>query len=173
MSAFLFVAASGCFLGLNFLYFVWDILGLVQSAKPTFDGDVTGPGETARQIIVFIFIQGLSLGMLLCYWRFPAQESRIVEDSELEQPRIDRTALVLSEIQMSNRGKGSRFIERLSIKSPVEADSTPCMRRQNTQVSYSELEAESDWNTDGKQGRSEGVDSRLIVEADSTHVINK
>ncbi|KAJ6000460.1 hypothetical protein N7481_000869 [Penicillium waksmanii] len=170
MSAFLFVAASGCFLGLNFLWFVWDILAFLQSSTVDFSESVTGPGKTARQIVVFVFFQGFSLGLLLCYWRFPAQEHQR-EDPELGSVRIDRTGLVLAEIERSK--KPSRFVEQLTMESPAEADSTPCLKDRSTQAGCSELMAESDWNMDRKERLFEADSSKPILEADSIHVSKK
>lgn len=158
MSAFLFVAASGSFLGLNFLWFIWDILAFLQGSAVNFSDDVTGPGKTARQIVVFIFFQGFSLGLLLCYWRFPGQECQS-EEPELGSVRGDRTELVLAAGERSK--KPSRFVEQLTMESPVEADSTPCLKDRSTEAGRFELMAELDWDADS---------SRPRVEADSLHV---
>lgn len=170
MSVFLFVAASGCFLGLNFLYFVWDILAFLQSSTVNFSEDVTGPGKTARQIVVFVFFQGLSLGLLLCYWRFPVQEHQR-EGPELSSVRIDRTGSVLADIESGK--KSSQFFGQLTMESPAEADSKPCLKDRSTEAGRSELMAETDWNMDREERLFEADSSRPILEADSMHVSEK
>jgi hypothetical protein len=161
MSAFLLVAASGCFLGLNFLWFIWDILAFLQGSTVNFSEEVTGPGKTARQIVVFIFFQGFSLGLLLCYWRFPGQECQ-KEESELGPVRGDHRGLGLTGRERSE--KPSRFVERLTMESPVEADSTPCLPDRSTEAGRFELMAELDWDADS---------SRPRLEADPMHVSKK
>lgn len=160
MSSFLFVAASGCFLGVNFLWFVWCILGLIQSSSSTFSGDVTGPGETARQIVVFVFIQGMSLAIFLCYWRFPVQEAQS-EDAELEQ--LDKEFRLEEATRIR---KSSCIMERLADLGPAEADSRLSSKCRAPRDGYSELVAEPDQITH-KEIRSP------VFEADSANILEK
>ncbi|KAJ5973641.1 hypothetical protein N7481_010851 [Penicillium waksmanii] len=168
MSSFFFIAACGFFLGVNFLFFVWDVIYYLKAVGETAQSEsaenVSIATAAIEEILQFVFVQGSFFGLILCYWRFPEPEARFEEVSsgEIEEAKsgsgalLDRTGLAPREVE------GSTPLNGITEKKVgvFEADTSRAI-----------LEADnSDYLTDKKAGISEVDGSNGVLEADSTFV---
>lgn len=164
MSVYFFIAACGFFLGVNFLFFVWDVIYYIraggQTAQSETEQKVSIATAAIQEILEFVFVQGSFFGLILCYWRFPEREARFEEVSggETEEAKygsdvLDRTGLAPREVEGSTPLNG--ITENKA--GTFEADTSRAI-----------LEADnSDFLPDKKAGISEVDGSNGILEADS------
>lgn len=164
MSVYFFIAACGFFLGVNFLFFVWDVIYYIRAGSQTAQSETEQKVSIAtaaiQEILEFVFVQGSFFGLILCYWRFPEREARFEEVSggETEEAKygsdvLDRTGLAPREVEGSTPLNG--ITENKA--GTFEADTSRAI-----------LEADnSDFLPDKKAGISEVDGSNGILEADS------
>lgn len=103
MSVFFFIAASGFFLATNFLYFVWDAIWFLgspseSSSTSTAAANLSEGSQPALAVLRFVFVQGSFLGLILCYWRFPAPEPHF-EEVDIDPRVIDRGGVMPREVE--------------------------------------------------------------------------
>lgn len=173
---YFFIAGSGFFFAINFLYFVWDILSYQRllnnegygSNGETTSGSSLSPTATKgaqaiQEILRFVFALGCFFGLTLCYWRFPEQESSFedVEAAGINNRIIDRSGMKLREMDGSQTmnsllGKNKDLPEADDANIVVEADG----------IDYTKDKAKQDSSipeVDGSKGIAE-ADSLLIHE---------
>lgn len=161
MSVFFFIAASGFFLATNFLYFVWDVIWYLGSSSEssettTATSNISQGTQTVLAVLRFVFVQGSFLGLILCYWRFPAPETHF-DEVDIDRRVIDRGGVMPREVE----GTPITEIPGQEAKEKTFGTGDPVFV---TQKHEGILEA------DGSKGILEADGSKSVWEADSKTV---
>lgn len=103
MSVYFFIAASGFFLAMNFLFFVWAVLEYLKNGE--MPSDISTGTEVIQVVLRFVFVMGFFFALALCYWRFPEPDFNIQEcedtEAQIDHAIVDRTGMKPREVQGS------------------------------------------------------------------------
>lgn len=103
MSVYFFIAASGFFLAINFLFFVWAVLEYLKNGN--MPSDISAGTQVIQVVLRFVFVMGCFFALTLCYWRYPEPDINIQEcedtEAQIDHGIIDRTGMKPREMQGS------------------------------------------------------------------------
>lgn len=159
MSAYFLIAASGFFLAINFLFFVWDVIYYLKD--DSLPSDLSAGTEVTQEVLRFVFVQGCFFALCPCYWRFPEPDLIAKKNDEIEPNYgiIDRTRMEPREIDTGESAIGYNEKER---KIHEANDSSQILEADSTSNPISE-----------KKGVLEADSANNILEAESNSLYEK